>query len=284
MLAPRQTALHRRMGQAKANVPAPRLLTFDGLIAKTTFIQDLHAMLATLQRAYQYHVDVEFAATLRTDGTYKINVVQCRPLQVHGSGVCAEFPEDIPAGQVLLASTGPVIGRSRAIPVSRIIYVAPESYGVLPLQDRHAIARLIGLLTHAPGIHDAAGGLLLAGPGRWGTASPDLGIPVHFTEIETVETLCEIVAMREDLVPDVSMGTHFFSELVEADMLYLALFPEQIGHRIDLSGLPELPLTQFAGIEATRWAHVVKIYAPESAQLHADAVGQRALLYRDSMT
>ena len=37
--------------------------------------------------------------------------------------------------------------------------------------------------------------------------------------------LCEIVAMREDLVPDVSLGTHFFNDLVEMDMLYLALFP-----------------------------------------------------------
>ena len=32
--------------------------------------------------------------------------------------------------------------------------------------------------------------------------------------------------MREDLVPDVSLGTHFFSELVEANLLYVAIFPQ----------------------------------------------------------
>ena len=42
--------------------------------------------------------------------------------------------------------------------------------------------------------------------------------------------LCEIVAMREDLVPDVSLGTHFFNDLVEMDMLYLALFPGRKGN------------------------------------------------------
>ena len=72
-----------------------------------------------------------------------------------------------------------------------------------------------------------AGTIMLLGPGRWGTSSPSLGIPVSFVDINRVSVLCEIVAMREDLVPDVSLGTHFLSELVEMDMLYLALFPKQ---------------------------------------------------------
>ena len=33
--------------------------------------------------------------------------------------------------------------------------------------------------------------------------------------------------MHEGLVPDVSLGTHFFSELVESDMLYIAMIPSQ---------------------------------------------------------
>ena len=71
---------------------------------------------------------------------------------------------------------------------------------------------------------------MLIGPGRWGTTTPSLGVPVHFAEINTVSVLCEIVAMRDDLVPDVSLGTHFFNDLVENDMLYLALFPKREGN------------------------------------------------------
>jgi pyruvate, water dikinase len=66
---------------------------------------------------------------------------------------------------------------------------------------------------------------MLLGPGRWGTESPDLGIPVHFAEINRASILCEIVTMRENLVPDVSLGTHFLNELIEMNILYIALFP-----------------------------------------------------------
>ncbi len=68
---------------------------------------------------------------------------------------------------------------------------------------------------------------MLLGPGRWGTSSPELGIPVHFAEISRVSVLCEIVTMRENLIPDVSLGTHFLNELVEMNILYMALFPQQ---------------------------------------------------------
>jgi pyruvate,water dikinase len=41
------------------------------------------------------------------------------------------------------------------------------------------------------------------------------------------------VAMREGLVPDVSLGTHLFGEMVEMDMLYVALFPEKDGNSLN---------------------------------------------------
>ena len=70
---------------------------------------------------------------------------------------------------------------------------------------------------------------MLAGPGRWGTSTPALGVPVSFAEIDTVSILCEIAVMLEGLIPDVSLGTHFFNDLVEMDALYVAVFPERSG-------------------------------------------------------
>ena len=106
------------------------------------------------------------------------------------------------------------------------MYVPPSVYGQLPIRDRYAVARLIGRLMHLtepqPPRH-----VMLIGPGRWGTTTPSLGVPVSFAEIDTASVLCEIVAMRDDLVPDVSLGTHFFNDLVEMDILYLALFPDR---------------------------------------------------------
>ena len=41
--------------------------------------------------------------------------------------------------------------------------------------------------------------------------------------------ICEVVGAGIDVVPDVSLGTHFFNDLVEANMLYVAVHPKRRG-------------------------------------------------------
>ena len=190
---------------------------------------------------------------------YRVNVVQCRPLQVAGGGVIAEVPEDVGREDVVLEAHGAVIGQSRRARIGRVIYVAPSVYGQLPVNERYAVARLVGRAAH---LEMPAGGgeLMLLGPGRWGTTTPSLGVPVSFAEINRVGVLCEIVAMREDLVPDVSLGTHFFSEMVEMDVLYLALFPnreDSVLRRDFFEGEPNR-LAELLP-EATRYEGVVRV-------------------------
>ena len=62
---------------------------------------------------------------------------------------------------------------------------------------------------------------------------PSLGVPVSFAEINTVSVICELALMHEGLIPDVSLGTHFFNDLVEMDMLYLAVSPGREGHALN---------------------------------------------------
>jgi pyruvate,water dikinase len=102
---------------------------------------------------------------------------------------------------------------------------------------------------------------MLIGPGRWGTTTPSLGVPVSFAEIDTVSVLCEIVAMRDDLVPDVSLGTHFFNELVELDILYLALFPARRNNcwRRDFFESPSANRVADLVPEAAEWAHAIRV-------------------------
>lgn len=203
-----------------------RMLTFGRLLSETAFVTDMREMLSTLQEAYGCPVDTEFTANFFTPDRYKINLVQCRPLQVSGSGTAVDPPADLRPDQVVLGASGAVIGRSRRMTVDRVVYVVPSVYGGLALGDRYSVARLIGRVMHAEGPRPPRS-IMLIGPGRWGTTTPSLGVPVSFAEIDTVSVLCEIVAMRQDLVPDVSLGTHFFNELVEMDILYLALFPQR---------------------------------------------------------
>lgn len=263
-----------------------RVLTFDGLLKRTNFVKDIHDILRILESAYQYPVDIEFTANFVDDQNYKINMLQCRPLQVQGVDL-VKLPEaSIPAEDRIIEAHGAVIGHSRVISVDRIIYVVPSLYGKLPIPQRYEIARLIGRLNQAgPSTSQT---VMLLGPGRWGTSSPELGIPVNFTEINRVAVLCEIVAMRENLIPDVSLGTHFLNELVEMNVLYLALFPRHAQNELKeefflqaknhlLNLLPQ----------ASAWSEMIRVInvadLPEEKRtimVRADALEQHVVIYR----
>jgi hypothetical protein len=182
------------------------------------------------------------------------------------------------------------VGQSSVAPVDRLIYVVPSTYSQLPVPDRYAVARLIGRLTHL----EEEGGrerksVMLVGPGRWGSTTPSLGVPVSFAEINNVSVMCEIVAMRDDLVPDVSLGSHFFNDLVEANMLYMAVYPDREGNFINEDFLQhgENRLSELLPDEAA-WAEVVRVIdipvAPDepTVYLNANSLDQRAICYLTS--
>jgi pyruvate, water dikinase len=182
----------------------------------------------------------------------------------------------------LLAAHGAVIGVSREQRLSRIVYIVTEKYAALGEQARYAVARLIGKLNQQHPPDDR--GLMLIGPGRWGTHSPALGIPVSFTEISRASVICEVVAMHERLIPDVSLGTHFFNDLVEHDMLYVAYFPKKAGNSRDETWFREAPNRLLELVpEAVALADVVRVIdCSNSGQpiwLRADPTVQQALVF-----
>ncbi len=264
----------------------PWVLTFDRALHETPLLADLTAMLATLRQAYGREVDIEFAANFRDDGSYTINLLQCRPFQVRiGMATdAAVIPENC-AERVILHARDAVIGQGRIIAVDRLVYVVPDAYGHLGEQDRYAVARLIGRLVHA----EQNRTLMLIGPGRWGTHMPSLGVPVTFSEINTAAVICEIDTMHEGLVPDLSLGTHFFNEMVEQDMLYLAYFAARPGNRIDRDFLQQAPnrLTDLLP-DAAAWTETVRVIdagsAPDAPRfyLKADSVQRTATLFAAS--
>ena len=271
----------RRVGRAW-------VLTFDALLSRTDFVKDMREILRALDEAYEHAVDVEFTLNFVDATSYRIHVVQCRPLGVKGTEAPKPFAIKVSKANVIIEAGGAVIGHSRRIRVGRFIYVPPSVYDQLGLQDRYEVARLIGKLNRAPEPARSQCTMLL-GPGRWGTSDPFLGIPVAFAEINRISVLCEIVAMRENLVPDVSLGTHFLNELVEADMLYLALFPQQGDNHLHTELFENLPnrLVQLAP-DAGKWAEAVRVIEASDLVgqdgqivLDADAFKQKVVCYME---
>ncbi|MFC1641416.1 PEP/pyruvate-binding domain-containing protein [Myxococcota bacterium] len=281
--------LERLAKQRGSSEVFPYLLTFDRLLREFSLVTDLRDLLQTLHQAYEYPVDVEFAVNFQDADAYRIHLLQCRPFQVKGELRSVQLPNEVSSDHTVLRTSGPVIGNSVVTRIDRLVYVVPHVYSQLPSRDRYSVARLVGKIVHAVTTETRGQPrLLLLGPGRWATTTPSLGVPVSFAEIRTANVVCEIAAMHDGLVPDVSLGTHFFNDLVEMDMLYLAVYPERTDCTLNSELLDNFPNSLLSLVpDAGKWQHAVRVItvgqcgeqevAPMT--LNADALSQRAVLY-----
>ena len=73
----------------------------------------------------------------------------------------------------------------------------------------------------------------LMGPGRWGSNDINLGVRVTYSNINRTKLLVEIAFAKEGGTPEVSYGTHFFQDLVEADITVASIFPDDPGAFFD---------------------------------------------------
>ncbi|WP_045211335.1 PEP/pyruvate-binding domain-containing protein [Desulfonatronovibrio magnus] len=268
----------------------PWVLNFTNLLSHSNFPQDMSAMLKTLEKAYGSTVDIEFTLNYFEQDNddsqqYTINLVQCRPLEIKAASLKDQIVDDFDKNEIIIQSSGPVIGQSRSDKIDRIIYVSPKKYGYMSESQRYHIARLVGRIALEPSCGSCFN-IMLMGPGRWGTSIAALGVPVNFTEISSISVLCEIVAMRDDFVPDVSLGTHFFSDLIEYDILYLALYPDREGNILNESLLENSGnrLTEIFP-EEEQWADAVYVLDSEDIAgskeifIRADVKQQNVLSY-----
>ncbi len=241
------------------------VLTFNKLLSDKKFVNVIKDMLETLRKAYNYHVDIEFTVNFQEDYSYKINLVQCRPFQVSGDLRAHKIPEDIDSSNIIIRTNGPIVGNSISTTIDRIIYVIPSVYGKLSMSDRYSVARLIGELTHLKEkTKYNKKNIALIGPGRWGTTTPSLGVPVSFSEINTVSVLGEIAYMHEGLIPDVSLGTHFFNDLVEMNMVYFAIYPGKEGYVLNDDFFNNSDNRLFELLpNAKLWADIVRVIDTE---------------------
>ena len=91
--------------------------------------------------------------------------------------------------------------------------------------------------------------------------------------------------MHEDLSPDASLGTHFFNDLVENEMLYMAINPKKnmaILNKEKLNNMPNRFLEYLP--DANKYDNIIKVIEfseeeKKKIKIYADPVKQVAILY-----
>ncbi|SEO58450.1 Pyruvate phosphate dikinase, PEP/pyruvate binding domain [Amphibacillus marinus] len=254
------------------NIPDPHTLDFKRLLTETNFPHVLKEMLNRLAEIYDYPVDIEFTANFDSKSNFKINLVQCRPLQTRGLGKSASM-ELIPIGaDSFIDTTSHFMGGNLNLPLDYIIYVEMDDYLSLPEQDKYAVARYIGRLTRKL----KQSRIMLIGPGRWGTSTTSLGVPVHFSEIQHVDVLCEVASAHKGFEPELSYGSHFFQDIVEANIFYIAIFEGQPNVSFTPSYLSKFNDVSEQYLAADpQIAKIIKCYHTTGMTVQADIIEQR---------
>jgi hypothetical protein len=80
------------------------------------------------------------------------------------------------------------------------------------------------------------------GPGRWGSRGDiKLGVHVTYADISNTAVLIEVARKKGNYVPELSFGTHFFQDLVESDIRYIPLYPDESDGFLDEMFLRRAP-------------------------------------------
>ncbi len=198
----------------------PYILDYKRLFEETEFAAMMRDILALLSKVYDYPVDIEYTANFTRDGRYKLNLLQCRPLQTRGLGKSVDIPALKDKKECLFSCKGNFMGGNVRLPIDYVIFIKAQEYLALNEQGKYSIARQVGLLNR-----ELKGkNVMLMGPGRWGSSTPSLGVPVHFTELCNMQVICEVAEKQAGLMPELSYGSHFFQDIVESGIFYVAIF------------------------------------------------------------
>lgn len=257
------------------------ILTLDKALEKEGLVDSLKNILELLEESYRYPVEIEFTINFTKDDAFKINLLQCRPLQTRGLGPKVNMPEQVNKEDTLFESQGYFLGGNISQKIYWIIYVNPQMYSNLMLTDKYEIARIIGKLNRVIKDKEELPTLLM-GPGRWGTTTPSLGVPVKFAEINNMAVLAEVAFSAGNLMPELSFGTHFFQDLVETNIFYVALFPEKEDCKFDNEWFTQQK-NLFIKLmpEVAKYEDVIGVYdvSEKTLRIMSDVVSQKVICF-----
>ena len=255
---------------------AVRFISCQGLVKNKKLMDSMRRMLARIQSEYDYPVDTEFTINFSDDGEYTIDLLQCRPLQVVKGKNSVDIPADVTEEHILLSSRVASMGLSREEQLDCIVYVDPIGYYNMPYKDKITVAQMIGRINWH--FRNAGKHMMLMVPGRIGTSSQELGVPTMFSDISGFDVICEMEESKAGYNPELSYGSHIFQDLVEAEILYTAVF----NNSKTLGFYPE-KLNRFENVAAEfddsgALSEIVKIFKVENCTLYHDINKEQLLV------
>ena len=200
------------------------------LLEQEAFTSLMQKILLVLQKVYGNPVDIEYAVNMDSQGDFVVNLLQCRPLYLGQEGRYVDLSK-LEMQEVFFEIQDSSMGASGKRQIDVVVQIDPVRYYEYPYGKKYDVAAAIEKINRH--YRDSGKGLLLMTPGRIGTSSPELGVPVTFRGISNFSAICEVSDDRAGYRPELSYGSHMFQDLVEAEILYGAVFGNEKTLRYD---------------------------------------------------
>lgn len=199
------------------------VVNFDELLRRTDFAENMKTALKILEEHYDAPVDTEFALKILEPRALRpkveITLLQCRPQSHIKDEGAVQLPEKIPEENIIF-STRRMVPRGSIPRIDYVLFVSPAYFTIGSQAERMKLERSIGLLNAE--LEDTP--YIAIGPGRWGTSTPDLGVHIGYADIYNTRALIELSGEGVGTAPEPSFGTHFFQDLMEANIYPLAIY------------------------------------------------------------
>jgi hypothetical protein len=283
------------------NMGRPREVWFAScqkLLERKEFTDTMQSILKSLEQVYGNPVDIEYTINLEESGDFVINLLQCRPLYTGSLQGKLELPL-LPKEKVFFDLVDSSMGSTGVHKLDAVILIDPRKYYEYPHNLKPQVAVAVGkmntyyknLLGKASEAADAAplsseaGGsellpkrVLLMTPGRIGTSSPELGVPGRFADISGFCGICEVSDSTAGYMPELSYGSHMFQDLVEAEIVYCAVWNNEKTRLYQPELLTNLP-NRFREIvpDMPELEDMIWVAEPKDLYLWQDSLGSKAL-------
>lgn len=180
----------------------------------------LKILLSVSEIALGYPVEIEFAVNIPAKDIEptELIILQIRNMIPPEKNIEIDF-EKIPEADVLLHSTN-ILGHGIIKDVYDIVYVDQEKFD---LSNSAQVVNQIKEMNND--LLEKKVPYVLIGPGRWGSSDPWLGIPVIWSNIAGAKAIIETPYKERPIDP--SQGSHFFHDMIAAQVVYLITKKEE---------------------------------------------------------
>lgn len=207
--------------QPGVNARGPRVISFDGIFQYDRFplAKALSEIMDICREELMGEVEIEFALDPVAGSVGKkavLELLQVRPVSTGPEFRTSSIDEAAKLIGTPLVKSDSALGNGWFNESEYFVMIHPESFDKMETREMAKELSEINAKMTSEGKS-----YFLAGPGRWGSSIPTLGVPVDWTDISAARMVIEYGMDGFRIEP--SQGTHFFQNITSLGVGYLSV-------------------------------------------------------------